>query len=106
MNNVTGVLRNVELCQIEDTETQFLFGYVVEHTNSRYSVDDWFATSFIVDIIPVGDYYLVKTANSTYRVPGYETINIPLQAITNIRMGTPPKTAINILNGTFGQTLQ
>lgn len=50
MSTLTGVLRDVQLCRIEQTNIQFLFGYIVEHINSRYKTDDWFASSCAIEL--------------------------------------------------------
>jgi hypothetical protein len=105
MLNYTGVLKNVTLCKIEDTEIEFLFGYVVEHISPKFNEDDWFASSYIVKIDSVDDYFLAETANSIYRISEYQSLNIPIGALDNIRMGTPPKKALQILQGSFTQIL-
>ena len=103
--NKTGVLRDVMLCQIEKTDIQFLFGYIVKHNNTRYRADDWFASSYVVEIRNHDKYCLVSTANSIYQVADYEIISVPLAAVENIRMGTPPRTAVAIVAGYFGKPI-
>jgi hypothetical protein len=95
--SVTGSLRKAELCWIEGSDIHFLFGYVIEHSSPRYEKGDWFATSYIVNIEAFEDHYLFTTANSLYLVESFEMIEIPLIAVNNIRMGTPPKMALRLL---------
>ena len=101
MQNYTGQLRDVSVCKIENTEIEFLFGYVVEHVSSRFHKDDWFASSYLVKIEKVDDYFVAETANSIYRIPTYTAMTVPLRALDNIRMGTPPEQALRILQGSF-----
>ena len=82
-----------------------MFGYVVEHSNAQYARDDWFASSYILHIKSVGDYFAVTTANSTYQIPNYKTIVIPMAALDNIRMGTPPEKALHIIYGSFSKSI-
>ncbi|PKI00062.1 hypothetical protein [Glaciecola sp. 33A] len=63
MFNYTGVLKSVTLCKIENTDIEFLFGYVVEHISPKFKKGDWFATSYLVRIDSVDDYVLAETAN-------------------------------------------
>jgi len=105
MSKYSGTLRDVIICQIEKIDIEFLFGYVVEHTNAQYICDDWFASSYIQHIKNVDDCFVVTTANSTYQIPNYRTLVIPMAALDNIRMGTPPEKALRILNGSFGQSI-
>jgi hypothetical protein len=100
---VTGILRDVEVCQIDETNITFLFGYVVTHNDCRYQAGDWFATSYIVNKERHDGYYIFTTANSTYLVTHYSKIIVPYNAITNIRSGTSPQTAIRICEGSFGK---
>jgi hypothetical protein len=94
---VTGQLTNVQLCCVIGENIQFLFGYVLSHVSPQYSNGDWFATSYITDVESIGGRYLFTTANSIYEIDGFETIAIPLAAIDNIRMGTPPKKSLMLL---------
>lgn len=105
MSNYTGQLRDVSLCKIENTDIEFLFGYVVEHVSPRFNKNDWFASSYLVKIEKINDYFVAETANSIYRIPAYTSITVPLKAIDNIRMGTPPEQALLILQGSFSQPL-
>lgn len=98
--SVTGSLSNAELCWIKDSDVRFLFGYVIEHSSPRYEKGDWFATSYIVNIEAFEDHYLFTTANSLY-VESFEMIEIPLAAVDNIRMGTPPKKALRLLKSNY-----
>lgn len=105
MSKYTGTLRDVILCQIDNTNIEFLFGYVVEHISIKFACHDWFASSYITKIKKVDDYFVVTTANSIYRIPTYKTMVVPMAAVDNIRMGATPEKALRIINGSFGQTL-
>jgi hypothetical protein len=105
MFNHTGVLRNVTLCKIENTDIEFLFGYVVKHVSPKFNKDDWFATSYLVKIDKVDDYFMAETANSIYHISDYQSLNIPIEALDNIRTGTPPEKALQILQVSFTQIL-
>jgi hypothetical protein len=89
---ITGRLTSAKLCCVIEHDIQFLFGYVLQHKSPRYLKGDWFATSYITNVEEVDGRYLFTTANSIYEVEGFESIAIPIAAIDNIRMGTPPET--------------
>lgn len=105
MPNYTGQLREVRLCKIENTDIKFLFGYVVEHVSPRFNKNDWFASSYLVKIEKINDYFVAETANSIYRITAYTPITVPLEALDNIRMGTSPEYALSILQGSFSKPL-
>jgi len=95
---VTGELRDTVICRVDkDDSYLFCFGYVVHHTSNQYAADDWFSTSLIETIETIDDKYKITTLNSIYLVDGVDFIDIPSTAITNIRMGTPPLKALDLL---------
>jgi hypothetical protein len=46
----------------------------------------------------VDNSFAAITQNSINRVEDYESIKIPWDVADNIRLGTPPKTAVKLLN--------
>jgi hypothetical protein len=97
----TGQLRDVSLCKIENTDIEFLFGYIVEHVSPRFNKDDWFASSYLVKIEKINDFLVAETANSIYRIPAFTLMTVPLEALDNIRMGTPPEQAYVFFKALF-----
>jgi hypothetical protein len=59
--------------------------------------------SYLVKIDKVDDYFLAKKANSIYHLLDYHFIDIPIKALDNIQLGTPPENALQILQGTLTQ---
>jgi hypothetical protein len=59
--------------------------------------------SYLVKIDKVDDYFLANKANSIYHLSDYQSIDIPIKALDNIRLGTPPENALQILQGTLTQ---
>jgi len=94
--HLTGVLRDVRRCYINDTGISFLFGYIVEHKSAQYKSGDWFASSYITDVRIIGGRYCFYTANSVYMADNYASIIVSDASIDNIRMGTPPEVATNM----------
>lgn len=99
MNNecfYTGILNNVRRCYIDNTGISFLFGYIAEHSSSKYEEGDWFASSYINNVKVIGGRYFFHTANSVYLTDSYTSIIVSDANIDNIRMGTPPELAKQI----------
>lgn len=88
---LTGTLRDVRRCYIDNTEISFLFGYVIDHVSTRYSKDDWFASSYIREVKIVNGKYHFYTANSVYLTDNYTSIIVSDGDIDNIRLGMPPE---------------
>ena len=81
---LTGTLRDVRRCYIDNTEISFLFGYVIDHVSTRYSKDDWFASSYIREVKIVNGKYHFYTANSVYLTDNYTSIIVSDSDIDNI----------------------
>lgn len=50
MLSYTDHLRDVSSCKIENTDIEFLFGYVIELVSSWFHKDDWLASSYLIKI--------------------------------------------------------
>jgi len=76
----------------------------VTHAYDVYEAGDWFVTSLIKSISELNDGYIIETLNSHYLVDTPKVIDIPEEAIGNIRAGTGPQVAVEIYKGTSLKT--
>jgi len=95
--HITGKLSHACLCRIEQTKIWFIYAYVVCHNSTMFKANDWFVSSYVVNIEKFEDHYLVKTANSINQIPSYEEIVIPESVVSIIRTGTAPMSAVKLL---------
>jgi hypothetical protein len=62
--------------------------------------------SLIRTILKTPNGIVIKTVNSAYLVDSTDIFDIPSAAIDNIRNGTPPAKAVDIVNGSLFKTVK
>tara|TARA_R110002167_G_scaffold235366_1_gene440646 strand:- start:635 stop:958 length:324 start_codon:yes stop_codon:yes gene_type:complete len=94
---ITGTLKHATLCRIAYTNIRFIFAYIVDHVNPKFNQNDWFASSYILNIEKHHNHYLIRTANSLYKVKSFTEKVIPDKAIELVKNGCPPQRIDSIL---------
>jgi hypothetical protein len=96
----TGEIKNAYLLNVVDEpKIQFIYGFIVYDLAKRLKENDWIATSYLVQFKNVEDGFAAITQNSTYFVRGKVIeMNIIWDAVDNIRSGTNPDFAMQLLH--------
>jgi hypothetical protein len=96
-----GAIKDAYLLTITDLDdAMFVYGTIVYDTSGRFKAGDWIATSNLYEIREVKDGFAAITQNCIYFIEGYNSLDIPWQAVENIRTGTNPVLALKLIEGT------
>jgi hypothetical protein len=96
----TGAINNATLLSIEDeTTVQFIYGKIVYDLSNQFNPDDWASTSPLIALKDVDNGFAALTQNSVFFIDSLRYMSIPWQAVTNIRLGTHPDIALQLLKG-------
>jgi hypothetical protein len=96
----TGEITDAIYLNVEDEpKISFIYGTIIYDLSNRFYEGDWIATSPLIKFKEVDGGFAAITQNSIYRIGSFESMNIPWDAVDNIRIGTPPYIAIKLLSG-------
>jgi hypothetical protein len=103
----TGAIKDAYLLKITDLpgDVTFIYGTIVYDRTERFKKNDWIATSNLLELRKVSNGYAAITQNTFYFIESViDELDIPWDAVTNIRMGTHPKLALKLIDSVHLRT--
>jgi hypothetical protein len=98
----TGAIKDAYLLTVKDLtcDVLFIYGTIVCDRTERFQKGNWIATSSLIDFWKVENGYAAITQNTLYFIESLvDEIDVPLEAVQNIRLGTHPTLALKLIDG-------